>query len=237
MSEHCAVPESPAPSAAVPAGAPAAKEVSSVRLLTVLGVGGAVAGLLIVLAFQWTKESITAHKAAVLREAVNEVLGAPPRIDTLWLRDGVLSATAPPGGEGPASDRVFLGIRADGTRAGFAIVAAEPGFADDVKVLFGYDPAARRVVGFKVLENKETPGLGDAIAKDEKFLGGFRGARVPPGGLVAKRKGSGDADPEKGEIDTITGATISSKTVIRILNHAVERWTPYLEAYREEPGR
>ncbi len=236
MSDHCAVPHAPPP-APSPGAPPAAKEVSSVRLLTVLGVGGAVAGLLIVLAFQWTKDSIAAHKAAVLREAVSEVLGAPERIETLWLRDGILTATPPPGGEGAKGDRVFLGVRADGTRAGFAIVAAEPGFADDVRILFGYDPASRRVVGFKVLEHKETPGLGDAIEKDERFVRGFRGVLVPPGGLVAKRKGSGDADPEKGEIDTITGATISSKTVIRTLNHAVERWAPYIEAYAAEPGR
>ncbi|MCJ7815914.1 MAG: FMN-binding protein, partial [Xanthomonadales bacterium] len=32
-----------------------------------------------------------------------------------------------------------------------------------------------------------------------------------------------------GEIDTITGATISSKAVINIINHGLEEWMPVLE--------
>ena len=34
---------------------------------------------------------------------------------------------------------------------------------------------------------------------------------------------------EPNEIDTITGATISSKVVISIINNAVEEWKPLLE--------
>ena len=34
----------------------------------------------------------------------------------------------------------------------------------------------------------------------------------------------------------ITGATISSRTVIRVINNAVARWRPLLAAYRpDEP--
>jgi len=33
------------------------------------------------------------------------------------------------------------------------------------------------------------------------------------------------------QVQTITGATISSRAVIRIINHAVERWQPLLAAY------
>jgi Na+-translocating ferredoxin:NAD+ oxidoreductase RnfG subunit len=39
------------------------------------------------------------------------------------------------------------------------------------------------------------------------------------------------ADPS--QVQTITGATISSRAVIRIINHAVERWQPLLVAYEK----
>jgi electron transport complex protein RnfG len=33
-------------------------------------------------------------------------------------------------------------------------------------LLFGYDPEQQKIVGFYVLESKETPGIGDKIEKD-----------------------------------------------------------------------
>ena len=76
----------------------------------------------------------------------------------------------------------------------------------------------------KVLESKETPGLGDKIFKDTAFVAGSRGAAAPLAG-VKKDAGSG-AD---NEVDMITGATISSRTVIGIINHRIEALDPVLD--------
>jgi electron transport complex protein RnfG len=54
----------------------------------------------------------------------------------------------------------------------------------------------------------------------------FARAVVPLKG-VKRRTGS---DPA--EVDVITGATISSRAVIRIINNAVARWRPLLLAYQ-----
>jgi len=81
---------------------------------------------------------------------------------------------------------VFGGIGAAGYGIGFALVAAEPGFQDTVKLIFGYDPGTKQLIGMTVLESKETPGLGDKIEKDAAFVGQFREARAP---LVAVKKG------------------------------------------------
>jgi len=72
------------------------------------------------------------------------------------------------------------------------------------------------VLGMKVLESKETPGLGDKIVKDSTFVSAFRGAGAPLVGVKAGQ-GSGAA----GEVHMITGATISSQAVIDIINHRV----------------
>lgn len=208
-------------------------EVPARRLLATLGTAGALAGLLVVLVFQVTEPRIRAHKAEVLRAAIQEVLKAPHRYDTLYVYDGALTARLPDGVDVGKLERVFLGYRESGEPIGFAIAAGEPGFQDMVELIFGYDPEAGKILGMKVLESRETPGLGDKIEKDEAFIAEFEGAEPP---LVGVKAGRG-AGSEPAEIDMITGATISSRTVISIINHAIERLGPLLAAYGREGGR
>ena len=206
--------------------APQAPQVKSSRLLATLGSAGALAGLLIVFVHQATQPAILAHKAKVLREAVQEVLKAPQRYDTLYIYEGRLAATPPAGADARKLERVFLGYRENGERIGFAISGAEAGFQDIIELIFGYDPATRTVLGMKVLASKETPGLGDKIEKDSSFVAEFEGPETP---LVGVK--TGRATGAANEIDMITGATISSRTIIAIINHRLEQVGPLLEAH------
>ena len=206
-----------------PAPAPAASS-SALRLILTLGGGGAAAGALIVMAFTLTQPRIEAHRAARLDAAVQEVLKAPARYDTLWIVDGKL-ARQPAAGRNPTDNRVFHGYDAEGNAIGYAVVNAAPGFADVVRVIFGYDPATRTLLGMKVLESKETPGLGDRIEQDTAFVRQFGGLLTP---LLGVKTGQGKGQPN--EVDMITGATISSRTVIKIINEALVRVGPALEA-------
>lgn len=215
---------------AAPPAAPPPVDVPAWKLLAVLGGGGAVAGAVLVVAYSATQPRIQAHRAAVLREAVREVLAGPEEVETLWLEGGRLVAADPAAGaDASKTERVWIGRRADGTRAGVAVLAAEPGFADDIQILLGFDPERRVLLGFRVLSSKETPGLGDAIEKDARWTGQFPGKSLP---LVAVKKGRSRGDTAH-EIETITGATVSSSAVVRIIDHAVERWTPLVAAWQE----
>lgn len=198
------------------------------RLVTTLGGAGALAGFLIVFVFGWTQPTIQAYKAKVLAAAIQEVLAEPDRYDTLYVYDGALVATAPEGVDAAALEQVYLGYGTDGRPVGFAVVAAKPGFQDIVRLIFGYDPRTARIIGMKVLENKETPGLGDKIEKDESFVSEFAGVATPLTGVKGVRK---DDPTAPGEIDIITGATISSRTVIRAINEVLERLGPMLAAH------
>jgi Na+-translocating ferredoxin:NAD+ oxidoreductase subunit G len=82
------------------------------------------------------------------------------------------------------------------------------------------------VLGMKVLDNKETPGLGDAIEKDQRFVSGFDGKLAP---LQGVKPGAGRGS--ESEVDMITGATISARTVISVINNRVEKLHPILEAH------
>ena len=68
---------------------------------------------------------------------------------------------------------MFAAYGADGRFIGYAIPGEAAGFQDTIKLLLGFDPARRRVVGMQVLESRETPGLGDKIYKDASFVANF----------------------------------------------------------------
>lgn len=228
-------PETRAPDA--PSPLPPREEASGVRLVATLAVAGGLAGLLIFFVFRWADPRIQAHRAEVLQAAVLEVLGEPDHFDALWVYDGRLVKEAPSGADTTALEKVFLGYDAAGSPVGFAIPGAEPGFQDVVRLIFGYDVRERKVLGMRVLESKETPGLGDRIIKDSAFVAGFEGPSAP---LKGVKQGAGRGDPE--EVDMITGATISSRAVIGIINHRLEALQPVLESYMadartpERPG-
>jgi electron transport complex protein RnfG len=200
--------------------------------LATLGIAGAAAGLLVVLVQGWAEPRIESHRAAVLQAAIMNVLGEPARYDTLYVTEAGLTRRPAAGTDLGTADRVYLGYDAAGRPVGYAITAAEPGFQDVIRLIFGYEPGSGEVLGMQVLENKETPGLGDKIEKDASFVAEFDGAKAPLAGVKA---GAGVGEP--GEVDMITGATISSRAVIGIINHRLERLDPILRTYVAEPSR
>ncbi|HET7456066.1 MAG TPA: FMN-binding protein [Gemmatimonadaceae bacterium] len=216
------------------AGAPpvAAKDVRSWKLLALMTTAGAIAGLLIVTVYQATLPRIERHQGEVMQAAIREVLAAPPSVDTLYLYRGALVKTLPPGASAKGLEKVYLGHDAAGKRVGFAVSAAENGFQDLVTLMFGYDASAHRLIAMKVVGNKETPGLGNKIETDSAFVNGFANAAAPLNGVKA---GTGKAGPN--DVAMITGATISSRAVIRIINDAVARWQPLMDAYHEDTTR
>ena len=213
------------------AGAPpgASKDVRSWKLMTLMTAAGAIAGLLIVTAYEVTLPRIEYHRGEVERAAVQEVLKAPHSFDTLYLYQGALVKRLPTGTSTKGLEKLYLGRDATGKRIGFALSATENGFQDPVTVMFGYDAAARTVIAMKVIANKETPGLGNKIESDSAFISGFVGVAAPVNGV---KKDRGKSAPN--DVVMITGATISSRAVIRIINDAIARWQPLMDAYHEE---
>jgi len=205
---------------------PSRADVPAWRLILTLTAGGALAGLLIVSVFQWADPQIREHQAAVLRAAVTEVLLQPERTERYFVHEGALHAELPTGLDSLRVERVFRGFDASGRSIGYAVTGARPGFMDLIHVIFGYDPVSGRVLGMKVLDNKETPGLGDAIEKDRSFVEGFAGVLAP---LLGVKKGSFTG--AEGEVAMITGATISARTVIEVINQRIEQVGPLLAAH------
>ena len=87
------------------------------------------------------------------------------------------------------------------------------------------------MVGMEVLESRETPGLGDKIYKDLVFVGAFADLPIEPIIEVVK-KGRKVSD---NQVDAITGATISSRAVVSIINESNSSWLENLPAVGSEP--
>lgn len=88
-----------------------------------------------------------------------------------------------------------------------------PGFWGAISALIALEPDLETIKGLKILENKETPGLGGRIA-DDWFQDQFKGKKlIPELKIVSYGKAK-----ELNEVDAITGATQTSKAFEKIVN-------------------
>ena len=205
-----------------PRAAARAAEPTSTRLVATLALAGLLSGLIIVSVYEATLPSIEAYKTRVLREAVFQVLPGVVTMQRLVYLEGRL---VPKETELKGEEAVFAGYDAQGLLVGYAIPGEGPGFQDVIRLLFGYRPETREVTGMEILESRETPGLGDKIYKDADFVANFHRLAIDPE-ILAVKKGKKDSP---NEVDAITGATISSRAVVRIINEANAHWLSRLQ--------
>jgi electron transport complex protein RnfG len=208
--------------------APENRSPSSLRLVLTLAIGGLISGIAIIGIYESTLPTITANKARELREAVFKVLPGVSNMQPLVYRSGELVVSEPEKDE-PV---VYGGYDDSGKFVGYAMPGAGPGFQDTIAILYGYRPGEKIVVGMEVLESRETPGLGDKIYKDMDFVDEFYSLAIEPE-IVAVKKGTKTAD---NHVDAITGATISSKAIVRIINETHSAWAGQLPPPGSEPA-
>ncbi len=207
---------------------PATEPPSSWPMIRALAGIGILCSLLIVSTWQLTLPTITKKKNEYLEKAIYQVLpGATSKKTFKITPDGKVEQFE---GEERGVQRVFAGYDDQGRLVGLAIEARGQGFQDVLKILYGFSPEKQAIIGMRVLESKETPGLGDKIEKDPDFLANFKELDVSldenaqiRNPIVPVKHGT-KANPW--EIDSITGATISSKAVANILRENTLRLIP-----------
>ncbi|MDY0220093.1 MAG: FMN-binding protein [Desulfobacterium sp.] len=104
---------------------------------------------------------------------------------------------------------------ADGTTAGWVAKTKGQGYADRIELLVGMDQDGGRVTGLFILDQKETPGLGNKIVEDAWRAQYSDKSTSTPFTVVKLPRGG------ENEIDAISGATISSDAVTNLVNQAV----------------
>jgi len=96
---------------------------------------------------------------------------------------------------------------------GWAFKCEGSGFADRIKLVLAVDAGFDQIRGYGVLSSNETPGFGDQI-KLSFYRNQFIGAPVEE--LMLSKVG--DATEIDSEIVAISGATVSSRAVVDIIN-------------------
>ncbi len=91
----------------------------------------------------------------------------------------------------------------DGNWIGTVLRFEVPGYSSTINTLLGIGPG-NKITGIDIISQQETPGLGANIEK-ESFLQQF----------IGKTKDQLKLKKDGGEIDAVTGATISSRAITR----------------------
>lgn len=223
-------PESDSPEAGAAGGG--AATTPTVAMIRTLGLVSAICGLIIVGAYQGTYDAVAANKRIALERSVFKVLPAAKSI--------VEYDALPGGGIEPAAEtapagaiRFFAAYDDAGRLAGIAAEGAAKGYADAVRLMFGYDAGCQCVVGFGVVGMRETPGIGDKILSDKEFRANFKAldARLNAdlsalaNAVVTVKHGT---KTQPWQIDAIAGATITSRAVGKGINDAAQALLPRL---------
>ena len=196
---------------------------------SIVGIG-AFCALLIVSVYQGTYGRIADNRARFLSSAIAEVLPAVNSTVEVDLDENGALVAATEAADLPA----YLGYDENDQLVGAVITARGMGYADNITVLYSYSFDLKAIVGHKVLESKETPGLGDKVELEPHFLANFEAldARLNEDGtalanaIVTVKEGE---KTEPWQLDGITGATITSDAIGSILNGASGYWLPALK--------
>ncbi len=101
---------------------------------------------------------------------------------------------------------------------GYAFVYEGNGFQGKIRIMIGIQPDLSKISSIEILEQSETPGLGTKVT-EEPFKTKFKGLNSK-GSIGWVKEG---ASPKDNEIIAITGATISSKSVVAIIDTGLKK--------------
>jgi electron transport complex protein RnfG len=190
-----------------------------IRVLTVVSL---ICGLLIVITDVNTRGRIRHNQEIIMQESVAQLLpGIRKQIVYGIQPSGDLKILSALQGEG---QRLFAGYDGSGRFLGVVIETSDRGYADAITAMYAYDPDKQMVAGFKVVDMRETPGLGSRIGSDPEFADNFKALDAKEEHPITTVKHGSKKSPW--EIDAISGATISSRAVGRMLQKSVQSTAP-----------
>ena len=151
---------------------------------------------------------------AVALAGVNTITA--PAIEALNVQktQDAIELVLPGGGEEVDFPAVDLVSKVYASETGYAVQVTPGGFDNTITMMVGVDKAGK-VLGISIISHTETAGLGAVAAAGTPAGEAFRAEFVDAAGSVAVTK-------DGGEIDAITGATITSRAICTGVNAALE---------------
>jgi len=175
-------------------------------MVVVLTVVGVLAGGFLTTVGHLTKERIALNKQREIEEAITQVVPGTYSNQPLY---------------GEKKLTIYGGMDEEGILLGYAIQATGVGFQDEITFMLGTNPDLTRINSLTILEQKETPGLGAKIRDKESFLKYWENKECAQPLSLRKPAVSSPEELAQSEINTITGATISSEAVLNTVNSSL----------------
>ena len=183
----------------------------------------AICTALVAATFQMTVDRIAANEKALLEQSLQPALAGV-------FYDGDVSESRlviPPPHELPGNDPaiIYRVFSANEPVAALFAVTARDGFSGPIRILLGVDVSGT-VTGVRILQHRETPGLGDKIESSRSdWVFQFDGRSIGDPVVTAwALKGDG------GEFDQLTGASVTPRAVLK----AIRETLLYFAAHRDE---
>lgn len=176
-----------------------------INMIVVLGLITLIAAAAVAGVYQLTKEPIAAAKQAKTNAAIADVM---PGFDNDPTTEAITQTI-----EGK-SVKIYPAKQGDAL-LGYAIETfTKQGFGGEIKLMVGI-LADGTIKSISVLEQKETPGLGDKISKDKSNFSLQFDGKTPETFKISVKKDGGD-------VDAITASTISSRAFCDAVNRAFD---------------
>lgn len=173
----------------------------AIKMLLTLSAIGIISGGLLSQIDSWAAPKIEMHRKAAMEEAIFNV---QPEAENY---EQIESAEFP----------LFEVFDSEHNSLGYAVLYEGNGFQGNIRLMFGVEKNLNTLKGLEILEQVETPGLGTKVAESD-FKDQFNGLRCET--QVDWVKGASPSKPN--EIQAVTGATISSKSVVQIINNGLQ---------------
>ena len=184
---------------------------------------GAICAAMVATTFMLTRDRIAMNERAWLESSLEPALGNL-KFDG-GVTDSMLIIGAPHQLPGPDDAVIYRVYTSEKPAAALFAVTARDGYAGAIKFLLGveYDGT---VTGLRILQHRETPGLGDRIVSSRSdWVFQFDGHSLGDPDVATwmiKRDG--------GQFDQLSGASVTPRAVLK----AVRETMIYFEAHRDE---
>lgn len=198
-------------------------EQSALKTGFTLALIAAICTALVAVTFHLTKERIVANEKALLEQSLQPALAGV--VYDSSVSESRLILPPPhdlPGNEVAIIYRVFA---EDKPVAALFVVSARDGYSGAIRILVGVDFDGT-VTGIRILQHRETPGLGDKIDSSRSdWVFQFDGHS-----LTNPEVSGWSIRSDGGEFDQLTGASVTPRAVIK----AIRETLLYFNARRDE---
>lgn len=167
-----------------------------VKPVLILALVAVIAGASLSFVYDITEEKIREHQIEKVKDSLVDLFGNSDfeklsNVEITGVTDSYLS-----------KDKAYLAYLSEGQ-----------GYADKINILVGVDLKSETLVGIRIIDIKDTPGIGSKVT-ELPFLKTFEAVSIE----------------KSGNIDTISGATISSKAVINAVSGTSVGIVKYLKS-------